>query len=124
MLESNTTVGDEQNSAAEDAPIVQDEQVEDDAIVEIGEEEVPLADGTDEDSSVEIEDEDVPLGVVEDEEDTETTIIEDEETPLASNANAKDTKKSWWWWIILIVAAITGKTIHDKKVAGDEKKEE
>ena len=67
---------------------------------------------TDTGNTVMIDDEVVPLGVVED---TDTTAnIEDEAVPLAAGVE-KETKQAWWWWLAAIFAALTGKTVYDKK---------
>ena len=98
---------DENQPEAETAPVAPTDDV-----VEIEDEETPLADG--EDEEVEIEDEDVPLGVV-DEEDTGMVEIEDEETPLASGAKEEPSNRPWWLALIATaVAAVTGKTVYDK----------
>ena len=65
----------------------------------------------------EIEDEDVPLGVLEDE---DLVDLEDEDVPLAAGVKMNGSEdglnvKPWYWWILAVVAAITGKTVYDKK---------
>ena len=76
-------------------------------VADIADEDTPLAPG---EEVAEIADEEVPLNVVED---TEVMSIEDEDTPLAGNEQG--TKRVWWWWILVIIAAITGKSVYDKK---------
>ncbi len=58
---------------------------------------------------IDIEDDEVPLAVLED--DDEVLEIEDEETPLASN-----NKKKKWWNIIPIIAGLTGAGVAGKKI--------
>ena len=65
----------------------------------------------------EIEDEDVPLGVLEDDNMVE---LEDEDVPLAAGVKMNGSGdgidvKPWYWWILAIVAAVTGKSVYDKK---------
>ncbi|MGO5020339.1 hypothetical protein ACTQ32_10900 [Roseburia faecis] len=64
-----------------------------------------------------ITDEQVPLAVQDQAgdaiSDQGTTSITDEQVPLAANAVAKDGVKTWWWWIAAAVAAITGKGAYD-----------
>ena len=64
-----------------------------------------------------ITDEQVPLAVQDQAgdaiSDQGTTSITDEQVPLAANAIAKDGVKTWWWWIAAAVAAITGKGAYD-----------
>ena len=68
---------------------------------------------------VNIADEDVPLAVLEDEDDTADVVnIEDEETPLAANVNANEgasAARRFWWWVLAVVGSITGKVSYDKE---------
>ena len=66
-----------------------------------------------EEGLVEVEDEEVPLAVIDLEPEEELVQVEDEEVPLAE-VELED-KKSWWWLLLAIAAAITGKTVYDKK---------
>ena len=66
-----------------------------------------------EEGLVEVEDEEVPLAVIDLEPQEELVQVEDEEVPLAE-VELED-KKSWWWLLLAIAAAITGKTVYDKK---------
>ena len=71
-------------------------------VVDIEEEEVPLAVNTEEEvPGVEIRNE-------------ETSVVEilDEETPLAAGIG-KDGIRNWWWWIAAAATAITGKGVYD-----------
>ena len=74
------------------------------------------------DNVVNIENEEVPLAVNENTD--ETTDIQDEETPLAANGKAADGLKTWWWWIAAAVAAVTGKGIFDRQRRKPVKNEE
>ena len=65
------------------------------------------------DNVVNIDNEDVPLAVNDNSD--EATNIEDEETPLAANGKAADGLKTWWWWIAAAVAAVTGKGVFDRQ---------
>ena len=75
-----------------------------DELVDIADEEVPLADGN--------------QGVEDDEEDS-TLTIEEEEVPLAAAPVAKE-KMSWWW---LLIVALMGKTGYEMYKKRQEKKE-
>ncbi|MCI9014427.1 MAG: hypothetical protein HFI59_10850 [Lachnospiraceae bacterium] len=73
------------------------------------------------DGLVAVEDEEVPLAVVDLEEDDEENAplraVEDEETPLATMDLSGDgaAKHGLWWWSIPVIAAVAGKTGYDKK---------
>ena len=98
-----------------------------------GETIIPLAEENGEEQElVEIEDEEVPLAVVDDEEEAEKEAeeelveIEDEEVALAAGAVAE---KVWWSWIpfIAVAASITDgyrRSRKNKKELSDGKKKE
>ena len=60
---------------------------------------------------VNIADDNVPLAVNNTED--EVTNIEDEATPLAANAKQDEKVKTWWGWIVAAVAAVAGKGVYD-----------
>jgi len=89
------------------------------AVVDIEDEETPLAAGIDNGNG----DEDANGGdgddvlVAEAEDDTAIVAIEDEETPLAAGSGA-DGKMSWWWLLIVALLGATGYKMykdHQKK---------
>ena len=98
---------------------------------EVGDEEtiIPLAEENGEEQElIEIDDEEVPLAVVDDEEEAEEELveIEDEEVALAAGAVAE---KVWWSWIpfIAVAASITDgyrRSRKNKKELSDGKKKE
>ena len=94
-------------SAADNAPVAGTDTEQQANIVEVADEEVPLAVEEDID-----EEDDIAANT---ENDNEEVKVEEEDVPLA-NQNLKDDKKNLWWWALVpIVAAIGGKTAYDKK---------
>ena len=90
------------------------------AVVDIEDEETPLAAGIDNanDDANDGEDDDVLVAGAEDDGDgTSLVAIEDEETPLAAGSGA-DGKMSWWWLLIVALLGATGYKMykdHQKK---------
>ena len=66
-----------------------------------------------EEALVEVEEEEVPLAVVELDPEEELVQVEEEEVPLAEVE--LDGNKNWWWWLLGAAAAATGKAAYDKK---------
>ena len=66
-----------------------------------------------EEALVEVEEEEVPLAVVELDPEEELVQVEEEEVPLAE-VELED-NKNWWWWLLGAAAAATGKAAYDKK---------
>jgi len=88
------------------------------AVVEIEDEDTPLAAGIDNgDADANGGDDEVIVAEAEDDAEQAIVAIEDEETPLAAGADA-DAKMSWWWLLIVALLGATGYKMykdHQKK---------
>lgn len=88
------------------------------AVVEIEDEDTPLAAGIDNgDADANGGDDEVIVAGAEDDAEQAIVAIEDEETPLAAGAGA-DAKMSWWWLLIVALLGATGYKMykdHQKK---------
>lgn len=65
-----------------------------------------------------LEDEETPLASPEEEKETGALVIEDEETPLAAPIEEQG-RMSWWWLLLIAVLGVTGEEIyrrHRKKM--------
>lgn len=70
-----------------------------------------------------LEDEETPLASLEDVKETGTAVIEDEETPLAAPIE-EQSRMSWWWLLLIAALGVTGEEMyrrHRKKAAEAEK---
>ncbi len=64
-----------------------------------------------------LEDEETPLASLEEEKETGAIVIEDEETPLA--APIEEQSRMSWWWLLIAVLGVTGEEMyrrHRKKM--------
>lgn len=69
-----------------------------------------------------LEDEETPLASLEEEKETGTAVVEDEETPLAAPIE-EQSKMSWWWLLLIALLGVTGEEMyrrHRKKMAEAE----
>lgn len=69
-----------------------------------------------------LEDEETPLASLEEEKETGAAVIEDEETPLAAPLE-EQSKMSWWWLLLIALLGVTGEEMyrrHRKKMAEAE----